>query len=279
MSKEKKLNPSAAEFSTTLLDERSLDTIAKTFTSVVDERDQLRRGEESRRVDTILNDLAERDDKLREEMAAKEDERNDTLAALVRALTESNDRAAEATRRAEESRSRQAKELAEEQERRWQEERERREKQDFLKAIPPPPAMTRDQDLADYLELFTDNMDSREIPGPARAKHLLPLLNSKATTASSGLPAEAKMDIDVLMSTLLSTVYETTKFASKAFWLHTKQGGDSARTTMTKLLRLARRFAVADSVDKVIEIFTIEKFLQLRYKLIVERKALLMPTR
>ena len=136
--------------------------------------------------------------------------------------------------------------------------------------------MARDQDLADYLELFTDNMDSRKIPKSARAKHLLPLLNSKATTAISGLPAEAKMDIDVLMSTLLSTVYETTKFASKAYWQHTKQGGDSARTTMTKLLRLARRFAVAESVDKVIEIFTIEKFLQLypqRFKLIVERKA------
>ena len=264
MPKEKRLNPSAAEFSTALLDERSLDTIAKTLTSMVDERDELRRGEEDRRVDTILGDIAERDDKLREEMAAKEDERNNTLAALVRALTESNDRAAEATRRAEESRRKQARELAEEQERRWQEEKERREKLDFLKAIPPPPAMARDQDLADYLELFTDNiMDSREIPKPARAKHLLPLLNSKATTAISGLPAEAKMDIDVLMSTLLSTVYETTKFTSKAYWQHTKQGGDSARTTMTKLLRLARRFAVAESVDKVIEIFTIEKFLQL----------------
>ena len=260
MSKEKRLNPSAAEFSTALLDERSLDTIAETLTSVVDERDELRRAEENRRVDTILNQIAERDNKLREEIAAKEDERNNTLADLLRALTESNDRAAEATIRAEQSRSRQAKELAKEQERRWQEEKERKEKQDFLKAIPPPPAMTRDQDLADYLELFTDNMDSREIPGPARAKHLLPLLNSKATTAISGLPAEAKMDIDVLMSTLLSTVYETTKFASKAFWQHTKQGGDSARTTMTKLLRLARRFAVAESIDKVIEIFTIEKF-------------------
>ena len=162
---------------------------------MVDEIDELRRGEENGGVDTILGDIAERDDKLREEMAAKEDERNNTLAALVRALTESNDRAAEATRRAQESRRKQAKELAEEQECRWQEEKERREKLDFLKAIPPPPAMARDQDLADYLELFTDNMDSREIPKPARAKHLLPLLNSKATAAISGLPAEAKMDI------------------------------------------------------------------------------------
>ena len=117
MPKEKRLNPSAAEFSTALLDERSLDTIAKTLTSMVDERDELRRGEEDRRVYTTLGDIAERDDKLREEMAAKEDERNNTLAALVRALTESNDRAAEATRRAEESRRKQAKELAEEQER------------------------------------------------------------------------------------------------------------------------------------------------------------------
>ena len=201
-SKEKKLNPSAAEFSTAILDERSVDTIAKTITSVVDQREELRRGEEITKLDTILGNIAKGDDKLREEMAAKEDERNSTLAALVRALTESNERAAEATRRAEESRLKQAKVLADEQERRWQEEQERREKQEFLKAIPPPPAMTKDQDLADYLELFTDNMDSREIPGPARAKHLLPLLNSKATTALSGLPAEAKMDIDVLKSTL-----------------------------------------------------------------------------
>lgn len=50
--------------------------------------------------------------------------------------------------------------------------------------------MTQDQDLADYLDMFEDNMVSREIPKAAHAKHLLRLLNTKATIAISGLPAE-----------------------------------------------------------------------------------------
>ena len=54
-------------------------------------------------------------------------------------------------------------------------------------------------------------MRSREIPKAAQAKHLLPLLNPKASTAISGLPAEDKDDIEVLTKTLLATVYETTK--------------------------------------------------------------------
>ena len=41
-------------------------------------------------------------------------------------------------------------------------------------------------------------MECRQIPKAARASHLLPLLNSTSLVAISGLPPEAKLDMDVL---------------------------------------------------------------------------------
>ena len=51
--------------------------------------------------------------------------------------------------------------------------------------------MQKDQDLADYLDMFLDNMKNRKIPQAAQARHLIPLLNVKATSAIAGLVAEA----------------------------------------------------------------------------------------
>ena len=46
-------------------------------------------------------------------------------------------------------------------------------------------------------------MDSKDIPKEARAKHLLTLLNSKATAAIVGLPADSKDDIDIASGNIL----------------------------------------------------------------------------
>ena len=205
----------------------------------------------------------EREREREEIYAEREREREQTLASLLRELVNSNKEAAEMARQAERRRAEEAEKHDRDQERRWAKDREEKARREALKAIPPPPAMAKDQDVADYLELFLDNMKSREIPKVAQAKHLLPLLNAKATIAISGLPAEAKADIEILTSTLLSTVYETTKYASKAYWQYTKQGGDSSRTTVTKLLRLGRRFALAPTPEETLDRITIEKFLQL----------------
>ena len=79
-------------------------------------------------------------------------------------------------RQAERRRAEEAEKHDRDQERRWAKDREEMARREALKAIPPPPAMAKDQDVADYLELFLDNMKSREIPKVAQAKHLLPLL-------------------------------------------------------------------------------------------------------
>ena len=50
---------------------------------------------------------------------------------------------------------------------RWKAEKAEREHQAQLKAIPPPQSMAKDQDLADYIEMF------------AWAKHLVPLLHPR----------------------------------------------------------------------------------------------------
>ena len=87
-------------------------------------------------------------------------------------------------------------------------------------------------------------MDSRDIPKEARAKHLL---NSKATAAIVGLPADSKDDIDIL--TLLATVLETTKYTSKAYWNMQKEAGESARATMVKILRMGKRFVLGETPE------------------------------
>ena len=111
--------------------------------------------------------------------------------------------------------------------------------------------MSKDQDITDYLELFQTNMECREIPVAARASHLIPLLNSKARIAISGLPPEAKLDIDVLKKTLLATANTTTRYASKAYWTFPKKAGDSFFAMGTQMMKLARRFAVGASPDEV----------------------------
>ena len=251
------LDPEATEY--VPLDDKCMDHITRAMSTLVEDSEERRAEADERRLETVLNLVAERD----EAMKAREREREQTLASLLQELVYSNKEATEMARQAEKRRAEEAERHDRDQERRWAKDREERAKREALKAIPPPPAMAKDQDVADYLELFQDNMKSREIPKIAQAKHLLPLLNAKATIAISGLPAESKADIEVVTSTLLSTVYETTKYASKAYWQYTKQGGDSARTTVTKLLRLGRRFALGATPEETLDRITIEKFLQL----------------
>ena len=205
-----------------------------------------------------------------EAVEEKARERETAMTALLRELVRSNQRANEqaevAAQRSEESerrREERADKQSRDQERRWKAEKKDRLKREALKSIPPPPAMTQDQDLADFLDMFEDNMVSREIPRAAQAKHLLPLLNTKATIAISGLPAEDKTNIDKLRETLLSTAYDTTKYASKTFWLMPKKAGDIVRATAAKIHRMCKRFAHTESVEKTLEKVSMEKLLQL----------------
>ena len=81
--------------------------------------------------------------------------------------------------------------------------------------------------------------------------------------AISGLPAEDKTNIDKLRETLLSTAYDTTKYASKTFWLMPKKAGDTVRATAAKIHRMCKRFAHTESVENTLEKVSMEKLLQL----------------
>ena len=253
---ESNLDPSAAEY---LPKHALLNHIASTVKDLVGETEDRRAEADERRMETVLEIVEE-----------KAREREGTMTELLRELIESNRQTLEQARLtaeqaqvAERHRVELAEKQSAEQAERWKREREDRQRRETLKAIPSPPAMTAEQDLADYLDLFDDNMRSREIPRLAQAKHLLPLLNAKATIAISGLPADAKADIDRLKETLLSTVYDTTKYASKAFWQMTKKPGDTVRATAAKVHRMCKRFALTDSVEKILKKMSMEKLLQL----------------
>jgi hypothetical protein len=99
--------------------------------------------------------------------------------------------------------------------------------------------------------------------GRSRAKHLLPLLNTKATLVISGSPAEDKNNIDRLRETLLSTAYDTIKCASKTFWLMPKKVGNTVRAIAAKIHRMCKRFAQTNSVELTLEKVSVEKLLQL----------------
>ena len=213
----------------------------------------------ARTEDAILAEVDRRD----EERDRRDREKEADMTALIRALIESTDRATESAERADREKAEREEDYQRQQWRRWKQEQAERKRREAIKSIPPPPSMGKEQDLADYLDLFKSNMDSRDIPKEARAKHLLPLLNSKATAAIVGLPADSKDDIDILTSTLLATVLETTKYASKAYWNMQKAAGESARATMVKILRMGKRFALGETPEQTLELISIEKFLQL----------------
>ena len=75
--------------------------------------------------------------------------------------------------------------------------------------------MQKDQDLADYLDMFSDNMKNRKIPQAAQARHLIPLLNVKATSAIAGLVEQ--------------------------LWQAEKKANEGVRATTLKMTRQARR--------------------------------------
>ena len=123
--------------------------------------------------------------------------------------------------------------------------------------------MAKDHDLADYIEMFEANMNSREIPKHAWAKHLVPLLHSRVTPSIASLPPADKLNFDVLKETLLATAYATTKYASRALWLSHKKTDASLKAYGNQLLRLCKRFTEgAESVHDACELFAAEKFIQ-----------------
>ena len=256
------LDPTAGEFRPSLGDERYLTTIMGALESVLKADLDTRLRESTTAFTEALDAMEERNASVIKATENSAKERDSVLSELLKQLVLSNMNATEQASRAERDRLDFERRQRAEHRERYEEEKEERSKREALKAIPAPPPMSKDQDIADYLELFETNMECRQIPKAARASHLIPLLNSKSLVAISGLPPEAKLDMAVLKKTLLATANTSTRYASKAYWDFTKKSGDSFLAMGTQMMKLARRFATAGTADEVMEKFTIENMLQ-----------------
>ena len=255
------LDPNAEDFPSPQ-DERYINTITGVVESTATADLETRLKESTAVFTEALGAMEERNASMMKTTEESARQRDSVLSKLLEQLVLSNKNVTEQANRAEKNRLDFEKKQRDENRERYEKEKEERTRKEALKAIPAPTPMSKDQDIADYLELFETNMECRQIPQAARASHLVPLLNSKSLVAISGLPPEAKLDMAVLKKTLLATANTSTRYASKAYWDFTKKSGDSFLAMGTQMMKLARRFATADSIDEVLEKFTIENMLQ-----------------
>ena len=119
----------------------------------------------------------------------------------------------------------------------------------------------KDQDLADYLDMFLDNMKNRKIPQAAQARHLIPLLNVKATSAIAGLVAEARNDIEIVVKTLMDTAHMAPAYISQQLWQAEKEANKGVRATTLKMTRQARR--LGKDAEQILDRLLAEKVLQM----------------
>ena len=239
--------------------ERYLGTLMEKLHTLEIKREERRRQEQHEAELRRKEELASRELAFKIEMA----ERDKQFQTLIQHLADSQKADSERLRAAEKEHTLALMQQRAEQADRWKAEKAEREHQAQLKAIPSPQSMAKDQDLADYIEMFEANMQSREIPKHAWAKHLVPLLHSRVTPSIASLPPADKLNFAVLKETLLATAYATTKYASRALWLSNKKPDASLKAYGNQLLRLCKRFTEkAESVHDACELFATEKFIQ-----------------
>lgn len=239
--------------------QRYLGTLMEKLHALEVERDERRRQEQHEAELKMQEELANRELAFRAEMA----ERDRQFQTLIQHLSDSQRADSERLYIAEKEHTLALREQRAEQADRWKAESAAKEHQAQLRAIPPPQSMAKDQDLADYIEMFEADMQSREIPKHAWAKHLVPLLHPRITPSIASLPPADKLDFKVLKDTLLATAYATTKYASRALWMSHKKPETSLKAYGNQLLRLCKRFTEdAKTVHDACESFATEKFIQ-----------------
>lgn len=210
--------------------ERYLSTLMEKLHTLEVEREERRRqeqheAEERRRKEQHEAELSRREELASRELAfkAEMDERDRQFQVLIQHLADSQKADSERLCVVEQEHTLAVTRQRTDQADRWKAEKAEREHQAQLKAIPPPQSMAKDQDLADYIDMFEANMQSRKIPKHAWAKHLVPLLHPRITPSIASLPPADKLNFDVLKETLLATAYATTKYASRALWMSHKK--------------------------------------------------------
>lgn len=140
-------------------------------------------------------------------------------------------------------------------------EREAARERELRRSIPNPKHMEEGADIVEYVELFESNMEARDIPKRMWAQSLIPLLSPTPRMAAQSLPAGDRSDYDKVREAALATCQETYKRAGATFFSLTKAQGESFQAYGTKLHRLCTRFSSADTIAKVQERVTIERFI------------------
>ena len=141
------------------------------------------------------------------------------------------------------------------------EEREAARERELQRSIPSPKHMEDGADIVEYIGLFEANMEAREIPKLIWAQTLVALLSRIPRMAAQSLPVEERLKHDSVKEAVLATCQETYKRAGATFFSLTKTPGESFQTYGTKLHRLCTRFSTADTIAKVQERMTIERFI------------------
>lgn len=141
--------------------------------------------------------------------------------------------------------------------------KEREDRKERLAAIQMPAPMTAKTDLLEYLELFEQIANTKEIPQEARAIALLLLLNDKYRTAAVKLPADVQADYDQLKEALRDHDESNIRDAAVTFWNHCKKSGTSALEERQTLIRLGTRFINGDDrqtcVDQVVKEWMVQR--------------------
>lgn len=142
-----------------------------------------------------------------------------------------------------------------------EEEKEAARERELRRSIPSPKHMEEGADIVEYVELFESNMEARDIPKHMWAQTLIPLLSPTPRMAAQSLPAGDRQEYKKVREAVLATCQETYKRAGPTFFSLTKAQGESFQAYGTKLHRLCTRFSSADTIAKVQERVTIERFI------------------
>lgn len=138
-----------------------------------------------------------------------------------------------------------------------EEERQRREeikeKKERLKAIPFPSPMTHKSDLMEYLELYEETVQSKEIPKDQWSTLLRPLLNDRFRGVAMKIKPEERADYDRLKQQLQDNDEADIRHADVTFWTLPKSKHWSALEYVHKLTRLGLRFVEGDTREACVD--------------------------
>lgn len=106
--------------------------------------------------------------------------------------------------------------------------------------------MTARADLKEYLELFENIVERKEMPAEDWAPTIIPLLNDRFRGTAVKLPPEIKANYQDLKKVLLERDEQHIQNLAATFWTTPKERGVTALDFGQQLLRLLDRFILGE---------------------------------